>query len=182
MDVPEEYGGMELDQLSSALITENFSIAQGFAVAHNIHVGVGTLPIAYFGKKEQKQKYLPAIAQGQSVAAYALTEPGSGSDALSLKTSATLNKEGTHYILNGEKHWITNASIANVFIVFARVNKAEITAFIVERGYDGVSTGPEEKKMGIHSCSTATLNLEEVKVPKENVIWEIGKGHLVALN
>lgn len=182
MDVPADYGGIELDQLGSALITENFSTAQGFAVAHNIHIGVGTLPLVYFGSENQKQKYLPLIASGQSVASYALTEPGSGSDALSAKTTAYLNEEGTHYVLNGEKQWITNASIADVFIVFAKVDKKDFTAFIVERDFDGVSTGPEEKKMGIHSCSTATLNLEDVEVPKENAIWEIGKGHLIALN
>ncbi|HLQ96541.1 MAG TPA: acyl-CoA dehydrogenase family protein [Pseudogracilibacillus sp.] len=182
MDVPEEYGGMELDQLSSALITENFSRAEGFAVAHNIHVGVGTLPITYFGNQAQKEKYLPAIASGEHIAAYALTEPGSGSDALAAKATAIESEDGTHYILNGEKQWITNASIASVFIVFAQVNKQDFTAFIVERDWEGVSTGPEEDKLGIHSCSTATLNLEDVKVPKENIIWEIGKGHLVALN
>src|SRR5699024_10862184 len=182
MDVPEEYGGMELDQLSSALITENFSRAEGFAVAHNIHVGVGTLPITYFGNQAQKEKYLPAIASGEHIAAYALTEPGSGSDALAAKATAIESEDGTHYILNGEKQWITNASIASVFIVFAQVNKHDFAAFIVERVWEGVSTGPEEDKLGIHSCSTATLNLEEVKVPKENNIWEIGKGHLVDLN
>lgn len=182
MDVPEEYGGMELDQLSSALITENFSRAEGFAVAHNIHVGVGTLPITYFGNQAQKEKYLSSIASGEHIAAYALTEPGSGSDALAAKATAIESKDGTHYILNGEKQWITNASIASVFIVFAQVNKQDFTAFIVERDWEGVSTGPEEDKLGIHSCSTATLNLEDVKVPKENIIWEIGKGHLVALN
>lgn len=181
-DVPEKYGGIGLDQIGSALITENFAAAQGFAVAHNIHVGVGTLPIVYFGNEQQKQTYLPGIASGQMVAAYALTEPGAGSDALSGKTTAVLNEAGTHYILNGEKQWITNASIANVFTVFAQVDREHFTAFIVERETEGLSTGPEEKKMGIHSCSTATLNLEDAAVPKENVIWEVGKGHLVALN
>lgn len=181
-DVPEKYGGVELDQMGSAIITENFSLAQGFAVAHNIHVGVGTLPILYFGNEQQKQKYLPLIATGQMIAAYALTESGSGSDALSAKTTAVLNEEGTHYILNGEKQWITNASVAGIFIVFAKVNREDFTAFIVERETEGVSTGPEEKKMGIHSCSTATLVLDNVKVPRENVIWKVGMGHLVALN
>lgn len=181
-DVPEQYGGIGLDQIGSALITENFAAAQGFGAAHNIHVGPGTLPLVYFGNEQQKQKYLPQIASGQRIAAYALTEPGSGSDALSAKTTAVLNEEETHYILNGEKQWITNASIADIFIVFAKVNRQDFTAFIVERGTEGVSIGPEEKKMGIHSCPTATLNLDEVCVPKENVIWEVGKGHLVALN
>lgn len=181
-DVPEKYGGIGLDQLSSAVITEKFSTAEGFAVAHNIHVGVGTLPYVYFGDEHQKQKYLPSLATGQKIAAYALTEPGSGSDALSAKTTATLNEDGTHYLLNGEKQWITNAAIADVFVVFAKVDRKDFTAFIVERDFKGVSIGPEEKKMGIHSCSTATLILDEVKVPKENVIGEIGKGHLVALN
>lgn len=181
-DVSEKYGGIGLDQVGSALITEHFSRAEGFAVAQNIHVGVGTLPIVYFGNDAQKQRYLPQIANGQRVAAYALTEPGAGSDALSGKSSAVLNEAGTHYILNGEKQWITNASIADVFIVFAQVEREHFTAFIVERSSAGLSTGPEERKMGIHSCSTATLNLDDVSVPKENVIWEVGKGHLVALN
>src|SRR5699024_3544250 len=118
MDAPEEYGGKELDQLSSALITENFSRAEGFAVAHNIHVGVGTLPITYFGNESQKEQYLPKIASGEDIAAYALTEPGSGSDALAAKTTAVESEDGKYYQLNGEKQWITNASIADIFIVF----------------------------------------------------------------
>lgn len=181
-DIPEKYGGIELDQLGSALITEHFSRAEGFAVAHNIHVGVGTLPIVYFGSDEQKKTYLPRIASGEMITAYALTEPGAGSDALSGKTTAMLNGAGTHYILNGEKQWITNASIADAFIVFAQVDREHFTAFIVERASEGLSTGPEEKKMGIHSCSTASLNLDDVEIPRENVIWGVGKGHLVALN
>lgn len=180
--VPDAYGGLGLDLLSSALVTEKMSTASGFAVSHNIHVGVGLPPIVYYGSKQQKQTYLPDLALGQRIAAYALTEPGSGSDALAAKTTAQLDQSGSSYRLNGEKQWITNASIADVFIVFAKVDRKHLTAFIVERDFPGVSTGAEEKKMGIHSCSTATLLLDNAEVPVENVLGEVGRGHEVALN
>lgn len=181
-DVPEEYGGFGLDKISSAIIAEKFSRARSFSVTHGAHTGIGTLPIVFFGTKEQKEKYLPNLAVGEHVAAYALTEPGSGSDALGAKTTAVLNEEGTHYILNGEKQWITNSAFADVFVVYAKVDGEHFTAFIVERDYPGVSTGPEEKKMGIKGSSTRTLILEDALVPKENVLGEIGKGHLIAFN
>jgi alkylation response protein AidB-like acyl-CoA dehydrogenase len=181
-DVPEEYGGLGLDKVSSALIAEKMSRAGGFSITHGAHVGIGSLPIVLFGTEEQKQKYLPALATGEKIAAYALTEPGSGSDALGAKTTAKLNAEGTHYVLNGEKQWITNAGFADVFVVYAKVDGEHFSAFIVERDFPGVSTGAEEKKMGIKSSSTRTLILEDALVPKENLLGEVGKGHVIAFN
>ncbi|WP_085505812.1 acyl-CoA dehydrogenase family protein [Thalassobacillus devorans] len=182
VDVPEEYGGLGLDKISSSLITEKFSRAGGFSVTHGAHVGIGSLPIVFFGNEEQKQKYLPKLATGELIAAYALTEPGSGSDALGAKTTAKLNEAGTHYVLNGEKQWITNSAFADVFVVYAKIDGDKFTAFIVERDYPGVSTGPEEKKMGIKSSSTRTLVLEDAQVPVENVLGDIGRGHIIAFN
>lgn len=181
-DIPEEYGGLDLDKISSALVAEKFSKAGGFSITHGAHVGIGSLPIVLFGTEQQKQTYLPELASGDKIAAYALTEPGSGSDALGAKTTARLNEEGTHYLLNGEKQWITNAGFADLFIVYAKVDGEHFTAFIVERTAEGVSTGPEEKKMGIKSSSTRTLILEDARVPKENVLGEIGRGHIIAFN
>ncbi|MET3727269.1 alkylation response protein AidB-like acyl-CoA dehydrogenase [Fictibacillus halophilus] len=181
-DVPEEYGGLGLDKISSSLITEKFARGRGFSISYGAHVGIGSLPIVLFGNEEQKKKYLPELATGEKIAAYALTEPGSGSDALGARTTAKLNAEGTHYVLNGEKQWITNSAFADVFVVYAKIDGEQFTAFIVERDYKGVSTGPEEKKMGIKSSSTRTLILEDVEVPKENLLWEAGKGHLIAFN
>jgi len=181
-DVPEEYGGIALDKISSALITEKISRGGGFSLSQGAHVGIGTLPIVLFGNHDQKQRYLPGLATGEKFAAYALTEPGSGSDALGAKTVAKLNAKGTHYILNGEKQWITNSAFADVFVVYAKIDGEHFSAFIVERDYEGVSTGPEEKKMGIKSSSTRTLILEDVKVPVENLLGEIGKGHVIAFN
>ncbi len=181
-DIPEEYGGLNLDRISSSLITERFSRAGGFSVTHGAHVGIGTLPIVFFGNHEQKEKYLPKLATGELIAAYALTEPGSGSDALGAKTTAKLNDAGTHYVLNGEKQWITNSDFADVFVVYAKVNGEDFTAFIVERDYPGVSVGPEEKKMGIKSSSTRTLILEDAEVPVENLLGEQGRGHIIAFN
>ena len=181
-DVPEEYGGLGLDKISSALIAEKMSRAGGFSISHGAHVGIGSLPIVLFGTEEQKQKYLPTLATGEKIAAYALTEPGSGSDALGAKTTAKLNAEGTHYILNGEKQWITNAGFADVFVVYAKVDGEHFSAFIVERDFPGVSTGAEEKKMGIKSSSTRTLILQDALVPKENLLGEVGKGHVIAFN
>lgn len=181
-DVPEAYGGLGLDKISSSLITEKMSRAGGFSVTHGAHVGIGSLPIVFFGNKEQKEKYLPKLATGDLLAAYALTEPGSGSDALGAKTTAKLNEAGTHYILNGEKQWITNSAFADVFIVYAKIDGEHFTAFIVERDYPGVSTGVEEQKMGIKSSSTRTLILEDAEVPVENLLGEKGRGHIIAFN
>ncbi|MBO1005732.1 acyl-CoA dehydrogenase family protein [Pseudogracilibacillus auburnensis] len=181
-DIPEEYGGLNLDKISSSLITEKFSRAGGFSVTHGAHVGIGTLPIVFFGTHEQKEKYLPKLATGELIAAYALTEPGSGSDALGAKTNAKLNEAGTHYILNGEKQWITNSDFADVFVVYAKIDGEQFSAFIVERDYPGVSVGPEEKKMGIKSSSTRTLVLEDAEVPVGNLLGEKGRGHIIAFN
>lgn len=181
-DVPEEYGGLALDKISSSLITEKFARAGGFSITHGAHVGIGSLPIVFFGNDEQKEKYLPKLATGELLAAYALTEPSSGSDALGAKATAKLNEAGTHYILNGEKQWITNSAFADVFIVYAKIDGEHFSAFIVERDYPGVSTGPEEKKMGIKSSSTRTLVLEDAEVPVENLLGEKGRGHIIAFN
>ncbi|MFD9625912.1 acyl-CoA dehydrogenase family protein [Peribacillus muralis] len=181
-DVPEEYSGLGLDKISSALITEKMALSGGFGITHGAHVGIGSLPIVLFGNEDQKKKYLPLLATGEKIAAYALTEPSSGSDALGAKTTAKLNAEGTHYILNGEKQWITNAGFADVFVVYAKIDGEQFSAFIVERDYKGVSTGAEEKKMGIKSSSTRTLILEDVHVPVENLLGVAGKGHVIAFN
>ncbi|WP_064092899.1 acyl-CoA dehydrogenase family protein [Rossellomorea aquimaris] len=181
-DVPEEYGGLGLDKVSSALIAEKMSRAGGFSISHGAHVGIGSLPIVLFGNEDQKQKYLPALATGEKLAAYALTEPGSGSDALGAKATAKLNEAGTHYILNGEKQWITNSAFADVFVVYAKIDGEHFSAFIVEKEFPGVSTGPEEKKMGIKSSSTRTLILEDAEIPVENLLGQSGKGHIIAFN
>ncbi|SFU37920.1 acyl-CoA dehydrogenase family protein [Alicyclobacillus macrosporangiidus] len=181
-DVPEAYDGLGLDKVSSALISENLTWGGSFALSHGAHVGIGTLPIVFFGNEEQRRKYLPALASGEKIAAYALTEPGSGSDALGAKTTARLSEDGKYYILNGTKQFITNSGFADVFVVYAKIDGEKFSAFIVERDFPGVSTGPEEKKMGIKASSTRPLILEDVKVPVENLLGEPGKGHLIAFN
>jgi alkylation response protein AidB-like acyl-CoA dehydrogenase len=181
-DVPEEYGGLGLDKISSSLITEKMARSGGFSITHGAHVGIGSLPIILFGNEQQKQKYLPELAIGEKIAAYALTEPGSGSDALGAKTTAKLNAAGTHYLLNGEKQWITNSGFADLFIVYAKIDGQHFSAFIVEREFKGVSTGAEEKKMGLKGSSTRTLILEDVPVPVENLLGESGRGHVIAFN
>ena len=181
-DVPEAFDGLGLDKVSSALISEKLSKASSFALSVGAHVGIGTLPIVYFGTPEQKRNYLPELASGAKIAAYCLTEPSSGSDALGAKTTARLTEDGSAYILNGAKQFITNAGFADIFIVYAKVDGKEFSTFIVERTMEGVSFGPEEKKMGIKGSSTRPLILEDVRVPAENLLWEVGKGHLIAFN
>ncbi|CAM3354082.1 acyl-CoA dehydrogenase family protein [Hydrogenibacillus schlegelii] len=181
-DVPEKYGGLGLPKTTTTLLAETLAPARSFALTIGAHTGIGTLPIVFFGTEAQKQKYLPALAGGEKIAAYALTEAGSGSDALGARTKAVLNDAGTHYILNGEKQWITNSGFADVFVVYAKVDGEKFTAFIVERDFPGVRTGPEEKKMGIKGSSTRTLILEDVPVPVDNVLGEVGRGHVVAFN
>ncbi|MGN7410394.1 MULTISPECIES: acyl-CoA dehydrogenase family protein [unclassified Sporosarcina] len=181
-DVPEEYDGLGLDKISSALISEKLAVAGGFSITHGAHVGIGTLPIVLFGNEEQKKKYLPNSVAGDKISAYALTEPGSGSDALGAKTTAKMNAAGTHYVLNGEKQWITNAGFADVFVVYAKIDGDKFSAFIVEREFPGVSVGAEEKKMGIKSSSTRTLILSDAEVPVENLLGEVGRGHIIAFN
>ncbi|MBI1749022.1 MAG: acyl-CoA dehydrogenase family protein [Acidobacteria bacterium] len=182
IDIPEKYGGLGLDKISSMVVAEKLTRVGSFAVSHGGHTGIGTWPILFFGTEEQKSKYLPKLATGELLAAYALTEPESGSDALGAKSTARLTADGKHYILNGTKAWITNAGFADIFIVFAKVNGEKFSCFLVEKDYPGVSTGKEEPKMGIEGSSTRTLILEDVPVPVENVIGQIGKGHKVAFN
>jgi alkylation response protein AidB-like acyl-CoA dehydrogenase len=181
-DIPEKYGGAEMDKISSFLITENMTRGGSFAVAFGAHTGIGTLPILYFGTEEQKKKYLPGLATGQKVAAYALTEPEAGSDAMNCKTRAELSEDGKYYILNGTKQFITNAAWADVIVTYAKVDGEHFTAFIVDRDTPGVSIGPEEQKMGIKGSSTCSVILEDARVPVENVLWKVGKGHQVAFN
>src|ERR1700682_5749977 len=180
--VPEQYGGAGLDKVATTVLTEKLSIYAGFAVTHGAHAGIGTLPIVYFGTEEQKRKYLPKLATGEWIGAYCLSEPQAGSDAQNSLTRAELNKEGTHYILNGQKMWITNGGFADVYIVFAKIDGEKFTAFIVERTFPGFKPGNEEHKMGIHGSSTTPIFLENCKVPKENLLHEIGRGHIVAFN
>ncbi|MGB7728299.1 MAG: acyl-CoA dehydrogenase family protein [Candidatus Acidiferrum sp.] len=179
---PEEYGGAGLDKVAATMLTEKISIYGGFATTHGAHAGIGTLPLVYFGTEEQKKKYLPKLASGEFIGAYCLSEPQAGSDAQNLLTRAELNKEGTHYILNGQKMWITNGGFADLYIVFAKVDGEKLTAFIVERTFPGCKPGNEEHKMGIHGSSTTPIFLENCRVPKENVLHEIGRGHIVAFN
>jgi alkylation response protein AidB-like acyl-CoA dehydrogenase len=179
---PEEYGGAGLDKIATTLLTEKISIYGGFAVTHGAHAGIGTLPIVYFGTEEQKKKYLPRLASGEMIGAYCLSEPQAGSDSQNSLTRAELNKEGTHYILNGQKMWITNGGFADLYVVFAKVDGEKFTAFIVERKFPGCKPGNEEHKMGIHGSSTTPIFLENCAVPKENVLHEIGRGHIVAFN
>ncbi|GFZ87682.1 acyl-CoA dehydrogenase [Paenibacillus marchantiophytorum] len=181
-DVPEIYGGLGLDKLSSTVISENLARASSFALSIGAHVGIGTLPIVFFGTPEQKKKYLPDLATGAKIAAYCLTEPTSGSDALGAKTTARLSDDGKSYMLNGSKLYITNAGFADIFIVYAKINGTDFSAFIVEKGDPGFTMGPEEKKMGIKGSSTRPLFFEDVPVPVENLLGEIGKGHLIAFN
>jgi alkylation response protein AidB-like acyl-CoA dehydrogenase len=180
--IPEQYGGAGLDKIATTVLTEKLSIYGGFAVTHGAHAGIGTLPIVYFGTEEQKKKYLPKLASGEMIGAYCLSEPQAGSDAQNSLTRAELNKEGTHYILNGQKMWITNGGFADLYVVFAKVDGEKFTAFIVERAFPGCKPGNEEHKMGIHGSSTTPVFLENCKVPKENVLHDIGRGHIVAFN
>ncbi len=181
-DVPEQYGGMELDKVASAIIAERISKNGSFAVTWGGHTGIGTLPIVYFGTEQQKQTYLPKLASGEWVGAYALSESSSGSDALNSRVKAVLSPDGTHYVLNGEKMWITNAGFADLFILFAKIDGERFTAFIVERTFPGFSVGAEEHKMGIRGSSTCPLILNDCQVSVENVLGEIGKGHVIAFN
>jgi len=180
--MPEAYGGMALDNNTNTLINDTLGPAGAFTVSYAAHIGIGMLPIFYFGTTEQKEKYLPRLIAGELKAAYCLTEPGSGSDALAAKTRADLSDDGKYYLLNGQKMWITNAGFADVFIVFAKIDGDKFTGFIVERDSEGLSLGAEEKKMGIKGSSTRQVFFENVQIPVENVLGQIGKGHLIAFN
>jgi alkylation response protein AidB-like acyl-CoA dehydrogenase len=182
VEIPEIYGGMELDKVSAAVIADHIAKYAGFATTWGGHTGIGTLPLVYFGNDAQKQKYLPKLAAGEIVGAYALSEASSGSDALNCRSRATLSSDGKHYILNGEKMWITNAGFADLFTVFAKVDGEKFTAFLVERNFPGFSIGAEEHKMGIRGSSTCPIILNDCKVPVENVLGEIGRGHIIAFN
>ena len=180
--MPEEYGGMEMDENLNTLISDGLGPAGSFTVAFGAHTGIGMLPILFFGTSEQKSHYLPRLINGELKASYCLTEPGSGSDALAARTRADLSDDGTHYILNGQKMWITNAGFANFFIVFAQVGGDKFTGFIVDGDSDGLTLGAEEDKMGIKGSSTRQVFLENVKVPTDRVLGQIGKGHHIAFN
>jgi alkylation response protein AidB-like acyl-CoA dehydrogenase len=181
IDVPEQYGGAELGLLTSALVASSMREAS-FSVAFGAHTTIGTLPIVFYGNEEQKEKYLPKLATGEWIAAYALTEPGVGSDAMGLSTRAELSADGKYYILNGTKQWISNAGFADVMIAFARIGNNKPSAFIVEANWPGVSTGAEERKMGIKGSSTRQVIFDDVKVPVENLLGEIHKGYKIAFN
>ncbi|MBV9085735.1 MAG: acyl-CoA dehydrogenase family protein [Acidobacteriaceae bacterium] len=182
ISVPEKFGGMEMDLASALIAAEHLGRDGSYAAWHGAHTGIGTLPLLYFGTEEQKQRYLPKLARLEMLAAYALTEPHAGSDALAARTRADLSADGTHYVLNGQKMWITNGGSADFFTVFAKIDGEKFTAFLVERAYPGVSSGAEEKKMGIKGSSTTAVYLENVRVPVENVLGEIGRGHIIAFN
>ena len=181
-DVPQRFGGLELDKISSVLVAERMARDGSWATTVGAQAGIGILPITFFGTEEQKAKYLPRLASAEWVGAYCLSEASSASDALNCKTRAKLDADGKHYILNGTKMWVTNGGIADVYVVFAKVDGEKFTAFIVDRNFAGVTPGAEEHKMGIRGSSTTPLNLEDVPVPVENVLGEIGKGHLIAFN
>ncbi len=180
--IPEKFGGMEMDLTSMMIVAEGISRDGSYSAWHGAHTGIGTLPVLLFGTEEQKQKYLPKLATVEMVAAYCLSEPQAGSDALAIKTRADLSDDGIHYVLNGQKMWITNGGYADLYTIFAKVGGEKFTAFLVERAYPGVQPGAEEKKMGIRGSSTTAVYLDNVKVPVENVLGEIGRGHVIAFN
>ncbi len=182
MDAAEEDGGLELDKATSMLVGEKIATAGSFSVAYAAHSGIGTLPLIYYGTAAQKEKYLEKIISGEWCAAYCLTEPGSGSDALGAQASAVLSEDGKHYLLNGTKQFITNGGFAKLFTVFAKIDKEHFTAFLVEKDFEGLLVGAEEKKLGIKGSSTTQIILDNCKVPLENVLGEIGKGHKIAFN
>jgi alkylation response protein AidB-like acyl-CoA dehydrogenase len=182
ISVPEKFGGMEMDLPSVMVVAEVMGRDASYAGWHSAHTGIGSLPILFFGTEQQKEKYLPRLVSGELLAAYALTEPLAGSDALAARTRADLSSDGKHYILNGQKMWITNGGAADVFIVFAKVDGEKFTAFIVERAFGGLTSGAEEHKMGIQGSSTTAIYFDNVKVPVENVLGEIGRGHVIAFN
>jgi len=182
VEIPEAYGGLEMDKVTAAVIADRIARYAGFATTWGGHTGIGTLPLVYFGTEEQKKKYLPRLAAGEIVGAYALSEATSGSDALNCRARASLSAHGKSYVLNGEKMWITNAGFADLFTVFAKVDGEKFTAFLVERTFPGFSIGAEEHKMGIRGSSTCPIVLNDCVVPAENVLGEIGRGHVIAFN
>jgi alkylation response protein AidB-like acyl-CoA dehydrogenase len=182
VEIPEAYGGLEMDKVTAAVIADRIAKYAGFATTWGAHSGIGLLPLVYFGTEEQKKKYLPRLAAGEIVGAYALSEASSGSDALNCRTRAQLSADGRHYVLNGEKMWITNAGFADLFTVFAKVDGDKFSAFLVEKTFPGISIGSEEHKLGIRGSSTCPVILNDCQVPAENLLGEIGKGHVIAFN
>jgi butyryl-CoA dehydrogenase len=182
MDIPEEYGGLGMDRVSSTLITDHISVLASFSTAFGAHVGIATLPLVWYGTEEQKRRYLPKLATCEWIGAYGLSEASSGSDAMNIRTRATLSPDGSQYILNGEKQWLTNGGIADVYTVFAKIDGEKFSAFLVERGTPGLTIGAEEHKLGIRGSSTCPLILQDCKIPKENLLGEMGKGHHIAFN
>lgn len=182
MDAPVDYGGLDLDKASSMIVIEKMAVTGSFAISYGVHTGLGSLPLIYYGTHEQKEKYLGKIISGEWLAAYCLTEPVSGSDALGAQSSAVLSEDGSHYVLNGTKQFITNGGIASLFTIFAKIDKEHFTAFLVERDFEGLIVGPEEKKLGLKGSSTTPVILENCKVPAENLLGEIGRGHKIAFN
>jgi len=180
--IPEKFGGMEMDLTSMMIVAEGVAREGSYSAWHGAHTGIGTLPLLLFGNEEQKQRYLPKLAKAEMLAAYCLSEPQAGSDALAARTRADLSADGKHYILNGQKMWITNGGFADLYTVFAKVGGEKFTVFLVERSWAGVSTGKEEKKMGIKGSSTTAVFFDNVKVPVENVLGEVGRGHIIAFN
>jgi alkylation response protein AidB-like acyl-CoA dehydrogenase len=181
-DIEERYGGAELDSIAHAVILEYAAASGSFGVTMSCHTGIGSMPLVFFGNKAQKEKYLPFLASGEKIGAYALTEPSAGTDALSIQTTAFLSPDGKHYTLNGAKQFITNGSFADIIFTYAKVDGDKMTAFILENGFEGVTTGVEEKKMGIRGSSTCSIFLDNAKVPVENLLFEVGKGHVVDFN
>ncbi len=182
VDIPEEYGGMEMDKVSSTLVTDHISTLASFSTAFGAHIGIATLPLVWYGTEEQKKRYLPKLATCEWIGAYGLSEASSGSDAMNIRTRATLSADGAHYILNGEKMWITNCGTAGLYTVFAKIDGEKFTAFLIERDTPGLTVGAEEHKLGIRGSSTCPLVLQDCKIPKENLLGEAGKGHHIAFN
>ncbi len=182
IDIPEEYGGLGMDKVSSTLITDHISVLASFSTAFGAHIGIATLPLVWYGTEEQKQRYLPKLATCEWVGAYGLSEASSGSDAMNIRTRAVLSADGTQYILNGEKQWLTNGGIADLYTVFARIDGEKFSAFLIERGTPGLTVGAEEHKLGIRGSSTCPLVLSDCRIPKENLLGEAGKGHHIAFN
>lgn len=182
VDIPEEYGGLGMDKVSSTLITDHISVLASFSTAFGAHIGIATLPLVWYGTEEQKQRYLPKLATCEWIGAYGLSEASSGSDAMNIRTRATLTADGAHYVLNGEKQWLTNGGTAGLYTVFAKIDGEKFSAFLIERGTPGLTVGAEEHKLGIRGSSTCPLVLQDCRIPKENLLGEAGKGHHIAFN
>jgi butyryl-CoA dehydrogenase len=182
VDIPEEYGGMGMDKTTSTLITDRLSVLASFSTTFGAHIGISTLPLVWYGTEEQKQRYLPRLASGEWIGGYGLSEASSGSDAMNIRTRATLSQDGSSYILNGEKMWITNCGIASLYTVFAKIDGEKFSAFLVERDTPGLTVGAEERKLGIRGSSTCPLVLDGCRIPAGNLLGEAGKGHHIAFN